>query len=101
MKNILISVLLTFVSADAKEYTAIIWSDLKGHVEAYDDPFKKLTSEQLSNLEPTWEGFIELKNKMYMAQIDVRHWEKGKYNVEGVLMGVIFQHPLQTDFFIK
>ncbi len=50
MKNIFIVVLLSFVVAHAESYTSVTFADLQGKVEAYDDPFKKLTEEQIYHL---------------------------------------------------
>jgi len=50
---------------------------------------------------PIWEGLIELKDKMYSAQVDVSGWGKGKYQANVILMGAIFQHPVSRDIFIE
>ncbi len=50
MKNILLVFSLCFGLVSAQEYRSISWTDLQGKVQAYDDPFKRLTEEQLFNL---------------------------------------------------
>ena len=50
MKKILVMLILGCVLLNAAEYKTIGWEDLQGKVEAYDDPFKKLTEEQIYNI---------------------------------------------------
>lgn len=42
--------MLGFVFLHAGDYKSINWSDLQGKMEVYDDPFKKLTEDQLYHL---------------------------------------------------
>lgn len=50
MKNIWIVILVGFMTLNAGEYKKIDWTDMKGKMEAYDDPFKKLTGDQIYHL---------------------------------------------------
>lgn len=50
MKKILVMLILGCVLLNAAEYKTIGWEDLQGKVEAYDDPFKQLTEEQIYNI---------------------------------------------------
>ena len=50
LKNIFVILILSVVSIQAQEFKKIDWSHLKGKMEAYDDPFKKLTGDQIYHL---------------------------------------------------
>ena len=55
MKKILIILCLCISFIYAQGYQTIKWEDLEGKIEAYDDPFKKLSDEQLYNLSVVFE----------------------------------------------
>lgn len=50
MYKILVVLLLCMGISHADNYNAVTWTDLEGKIEMYDDPFKKLTEDQLYNL---------------------------------------------------
>ncbi len=50
MKKIVMMLLLGSLVLNAGEYKSINWSNLEGKMEVYDDPFKKLTEEQIHQL---------------------------------------------------
>jgi len=55
MKKILIILCFCISSIYAQGYQTIDWKDLEGKIEAYDDPFKKLSDEQMYNLSIVYE----------------------------------------------
>ena len=55
MKKILIILCFCISFVYAQGYQPISWEDLEGKGEAYDDPFKKLSEEQLFNLSIVYE----------------------------------------------
>lgn len=50
MKKIFVMMLLGYMFLHAEGYKNIDWSDLKGKMETYNDPFKKLTEDQIYHL---------------------------------------------------
>jgi len=65
MKKILIVLCFCVSFIYAQGYQAIDWEDLEGKVEAYDDPFKKLTDDQMFSLSVIYEI-----QKMDVSEID-------------------------------
>ncbi len=55
MKKILILLFFCISSIYAQGYQSIEWKDLEGKVEAYDDPFEKLSEDILYNLSIVYE----------------------------------------------
>ncbi len=55
MKKILILLCFCISSIYAQGYQSIEWKDLEGKVEAYDDPFEKLSEDILYNLSIVYE----------------------------------------------
>jgi len=65
MKKILLILCFCISFVYAQGYQVIDWDDLEGKVEAYDDPFEKLSDDQIFNLSVIYE--IE---KMDASQVD-------------------------------
>lgn len=47
LKNIFVILILGVVSLQAQEFKKVDWSHLKGKMEAYEDPFKQLSEDQI------------------------------------------------------
>ncbi|RDX33591.1 DUF3299 domain-containing protein [Arcobacter sp. HD9-500m-PIT-SAG02] len=89
MKKILIILCFCISIVYAQGYQAINWEDLEGKVEAYDDPFEKLSEDQMYNLSVLYEvqqmdasqvdkylleDMAEAKQSLEKDKIDVKYY---------------------------